>query len=564
MEDLSKTHLLRRDGHYYFRIRVPKELVGILGKREIKKSLKTSDPREADKRLPIEQLEAQELFEQARKKLSPPHISRNTKTPPSSTIHLTSHLRAIKLWHEREKKERLDSLATDFPSGEWLYEAREGASNELAEFSKGETGDVSATIIGTTRKLFKDQNLDFPVGKRDQEFLYEAMRKALFEQARSELAALEPSFKIPPTPYFEQEFQLTLAELVEEFKRASRQAGKTQKTIDGYEGTFNFALEYFGGDSLVKDITTGACRDLFEKLAELPANAKKRFPELTLLQACDRNDVAQSDKLTKTTLENYLKNFRALMNFAVEEEHLLSNPARNVKLNPKNKATGGRVPFTVEQLQKLFNAPIYTGCKDDEAGAFKAGDTRPRRHKFWIPLLGLWTGARLNEICQLYTEDVTSQERVPVILITDETGEDQRLKTKQSKRAIPIHPELVKVGFLGYVEEQRKKGEKYLFPDLSVSKSGSRSDNFSKWFGHFRDRTLGTYTGTNFHSFRHTFRDAIREAELDKEIGARLGGWQGTKDVMDTYGKGHSIIKLQKAIAKIRLNGLNLTHLFKP
>ena len=562
---MSKTHLLRRNGRYYFRVRVPKDLVDILGKKEIKKSLKTSDYKEACKRLPVEQLEADDLFDQARRELSPASspIAQRTKAPPSSTIHLTTHLRTIKLWHEREKKERLDSLATDFPSGEWLYEAREAAGNELAEFTKRETGDVSATVIGTTRKLFKDQNLDFPVDKRDQEFLYEAMRKALFEQARAELAALEPSFTVPPTPYFEQEFQLTLAELVEEFKRASRQAGKTQKTIDGYEGTFNFALEYFGGDSLVKDITTGACRDLFEKLAELPANAKKRFPQLTLLQACERDDVSPSNKLTKTTLENYLKNFRALMNFAVEEEHLTSNPARNVKLNPKNKTPGGRVPFTIEQLQKLFNAPIYTGCKDDEAGAFKAGDARPRRHRFWVPLIGLWTGARLNEICQLLTEDVTSLEGVPAFLISDENGENKRLKTKQSKRAIPIHPELIKAGLLKYTEEQCKAGEKYLFPDLSVSKSGSRSDNFSKWFSHFRDRTLGTDTGTNFHSFRHTFRDAIREAEIDKEIGARLGGWQGTKGVMDTYGKGHSIAKFQKAIAKIQFDDLDLAHLNK-
>ena len=45
------TWLMRRGGVYYVRARVPQDLAEVIGKSEIRRSLKTSDPAEGRRRL---------------------------------------------------------------------------------------------------------------------------------------------------------------------------------------------------------------------------------------------------------------------------------------------------------------------------------------------------------------------------------------------------------------------------------------------------------------------------------------------------------------------------------
>ena len=69
-----------------------------------------------------------------------------------------------------------------------------------------------------------------------------------------------------------------------------------------------------------------------------------------------------------------------------------------------------KAQFTVDELNRLFRTPLYTGCKNDEAGYATVGANKPRRGRFWVPLLSLFHGLRLNEAAQLYTEDVKQLE----------------------------------------------------------------------------------------------------------------------------------------------------------
>ena len=59
--------------------------------------------------------------------------------------------------------------------------------------------------------------------------------------------------------------------------------------------------------------------------------------------------------------------------------------------------------------------------------------------------------------------------------------EKKHVKTKAGIRLVPLHNELIKIGFLNYVKEMRK--EKRLFPELRVNARGHYSDDISKWFG---------------------------------------------------------------------------------
>ncbi|WP_168960149.1 site-specific integrase, partial [Xanthomonas hortorum] len=76
----------------------------------------------------------------------------------------------------------------------------------------------------------------------------------------------------------------------------------------------------------------------------------------------------------------------------------------------------------------------------------------------WASLIGLYTGARASEVGQLLVKDVFEEDGIPCIRISDE-GEHQKVKTEVSLRTVPLHPELIKIGFLKWVDGKRGAGE---------------------------------------------------------------------------------------------------------
>jgi hypothetical protein len=87
----------------------------------------------------------------------------------------------------------------------------------------------------------------------------------------------------------------------------------------------------------------------------------------------------------------------------------------------------------------------------------------------------------LNELAQLGTADVIEQDGVPVLMIHSD-AEGNRLKTKSARRIVPVHPELIRLGFLDHVEQMRAAGNTRLFTELKRDARGYHSEHFQKWF----------------------------------------------------------------------------------
>jgi integrase len=214
------------------------------------------------------------------------------------------------------------------------------------------------------------------------------------------------------------------------------------------------------------------------------------------------------------------------------------NPAVGLRVSePEGDPRHARNPFSADQLRRIVSG--------------LPGELPWRR---WIVLLGLFTGARLNEICGLITDDIAEQDGVPVILIRPDAG--RTLKTAGARRAIPIHP-LIRAGILEHVEAQRRASHDRLFPELTMDSRGRFSDPFQKWFTRFLAKTGATAARTSFHSFRHCFRDALREAQASDEIIDALLGWT-RRTMRETYGSGPRIAALAQAVARVRYDGLDL------
>lgn len=175
----------------------------------------------------------------------------------------------------------------------------------------------------------------------------------------------------------------------------------------------------------------------------------------------------------------------------------------------------------------------------------------------------------MNEICQLHVADIHRLDDVDCFFVTEgpsDADSGKRLKTAASERLIPVHPTLVEIGFMSFVEQRRTAGAVRLFSELQKSSTGYYSDPFSKWFRRFLERAGATREKTCFHSFRHCYRDALREARIEHEIALALGGWSSGNggdagDVAANYGRGYRAQTLLSAIKKVAYPRLDLSHL---
>ena len=280
-------------------------------------------------------------------------------------------------------------------------------------------------------------------------------------------------------------------------------------------------------------------------------------------------------RISVKTQGDYVQTLSSVFKWALAKEFIDKNPMIAAELPAQDiKAQRGEkyLPFNIPQLQAIFNLPIYRGCLNEKNGRLKPGKKIIRDTFFWIPLIALYTGARLNEICQLTTEDIITKDGIDCFSINDNAG--KRVKTLAGIRVVPIHPTLKKIGFLQYVEQRRldkHNKNQILFPAFNDNKRDGLSGYFSKWFNRTLDKVNETISNPDdklqkhhvFHSFRHTVRTEYRNHGTVEERVEILCGWESdTKSLSKHYGS-ISIKELYKTISKdLTYTGLDLAYLY--
>ena len=243
---------------------------------------------------------------------------------------------------------------------------------------------------------------------------------------------------------------------------------------------------------------------------------------------------------------------KAVFNAGVNYEMLENNPADNVR-TAISRGRKSRVAFTSDDLTRIFNSEIFT------AGLLPKG--AGRHAAYWLPLLALFTGARVEELAQLLVEDVHLVEGLGHYLnITDEAAHSH-LKNSASRRRIPLHPVLVACGFIDYVTTI--KPAKFLFPDLKPNPRNKLGGYFSNFFsGYLRNKVGITDSRKVFHSFRHTFKDVCRAVGIEEAVHDALTG-HTSPSVGRKYGNElYPLEPLFEAIECFEIADLDLSHLF--
>jgi integrase len=275
------------------------------------------------------------------------------------------------------------------------------------------------------------------------------------------------------------------------------------------------------------------------------------------------------DKLIeKTSAPNarvILRNLNTLLRFAVRPAKLIKvNPAADITVQVKADPARKRTTYEPAALAAVFGSPVYEQEERPEAGAGEAA--------YWLPLLALFTGARLEELGQLRPQDIAEElyldregqeQRAWVVRIVEDKADGLALKNAWSQRRVPLHADLIALGFLDYVKSaadwKNSKGQPRIFPALRPDKYETETANWSKWFHRYLRGTIGiTDRRIVFHSFRHSFKHYSRDMEIAKDAHDALTGHKG-KDVADDYGNFYYPLKpLVAAINRYKVPGFVL------
>ncbi|MFA5901728.1 MAG: site-specific integrase, partial [Hyphomicrobium sp.] len=227
-----------------------------------------------------------------------------------------------------------------------------------------------------------------------------------------------------------------------------------------------------------------------------------------------RKEGKHVDLLNPITIKDKLGTVALFFTWAKACDSSVVNPVAEQRVQVRRNKRGGkkRHPWTIEELNLMFAAPVFTGCRSSrhwkEPGEVVLRDSA----KYWVPLIALFSGLRLGEIIQMQVADVKMMEGIGYFDVTtiavgdkDDEGydpaEEKSLKTASSRRAVPIHKSLLDLGFEVFLDTLRANGEARLFPEFGRAEDdGSWSKQFSKYFKRFRESIGVSRRGVKFHS----------------------------------------------------------------
>lgn len=324
----------------------------------------------------------------------------------------------------------------------------------------------------------------------------------------------------------------TIMELFEQYA-AENPNGVAADTLNQARRDVGTFVDCVGSTRPVHRIDKKAVREWKALLVKFPVKAteSKAFAGMKIVQIVQHNERIGKSAIGTNTVNRYLSGLSAFCGWLVDHGYLDVNPVADMFLAKDRRKK--KSVFTSEQMNALFCSPLFTGCQSDEAPRFWVvpGNVVIRDHRFWLPLIMLYSGARPAEIAQLAVADVRQLHGQWIMHVTEEgEGDDKTTKTEGSMRVVPLHPELIKLGFIQYRNGIEKVGEARLFPRAERNERGQMIADFSREFPRYLERIgLKVGRGLSLYSFRHGATDALRRAgHLDDQFGFILGHGKAT------------------------------------
>jgi len=596
------SYLSRREGTYYARIDVPTDLVPALGKETLKKSLKTKDLKEAKRSVLAVVSDWHRLFETTRSRLGLSDSDRDHAVwdhyRQSLDIDEAERLRRptqadveaetarISRRVEAGEIKGIDPLTLLDATLELKVLQNAAASSQTTR--KAKLNELKSHLARGETALVADAVDDFLARNK---FLIERSTPEWISLARhlmrAEIEALErtlerdagdftgqprdPLIRPPTQPRSDTPSSVssgeTIAEALTVFQKENpRNVSKSR--MDEACRDVGIFIQTVGPNIGMATLTKKHVREWKVLLTKYPVRATEvvELRDLTIAEAVAANEHLKRPVLSDRTVNRYLSSLSAFFSWAVVNGYMNDNPCLGMSL-PKERRSK-TLPFTSAQLNELFASPLFNGAQSDREWRLisKPGNIKIRDHRFWVPLIMLFSGSRPGEIGQLAVSDVREEHGHWIMHITTEgeTHEQGKsVKTAGSMRVVPVHKELIKLGFLKYHAERLKSQDKQLFPGAKRNERGQMMSEFSREFGKYLTRIgMKSGRGLSLYSFRHGAADALRRAGyLDNQFGFILGHTEGS--MTGRYGimAQGDLAQRVSLVNAIAYDGLKLEHL---
>lgn len=232
---------------------------------------------------------------------------------------------------------------------------------------------------------------------------------------------------------------------------------------------------------------------------------------------------ATTVRISATTIKRHQTALQSIFEYAVAQQQIAKNPFKGMLLTEAEVKRWKRSEARIERtgwgdaIYDLLGSEVFTEPLDDIGEPL-----------FWAPLIAVYAGLRLEEICQLRVRDFGSENGVAFVAVQNEIG-SQITKSDNALRRVPLHRALIDLGLLQLVELRKQAGMNRLFPNMPRSKSkGTLSAIMSKRFGYYiRSRNIKD-VGLDFHALRTEFLVRLTRARVPDHVRKGLMGHEQT------------------------------------
>jgi integrase len=539
-----QAHLYKINDTFYFRVRIPKDLKEWFGKQDFKRSLRTKVLTSAKRLVILWAAKTEKLFTTIRagllagimnrkqiKKLIDEYIGYTLKNDDEEriafgvqhTLHETPD-GPLYITERAEFDPVVETIVDELKENRY-----DTVSRRLNEFLEAKGIEI------------EKESYDYKLLCRDIAFAHvdeiheinvnRDMRNFSDPYYLKDASDVQP---VNPSEPVRDVSGLLFSELVSKYlaeKQARDSCG--QGTLDANQRYFDLFKELLG-DCPIQCITRDQLVDCLNKMKRLPSrrDIKPEYKGKTVKELLELDSVPEP--LGVQTIKNHISTLSSCFKWAVLNGHMVTNIAEGLTPKDNRSKRERRQPYTTDHLKALT---------ENLSSRQKSKGKSPDR--WLIPLVALFGGMRIEEICQLQKNDVKEIDGVWCFDVY-QMG-DNKVKTANSERIVPLHPQLIELGFLDY---QKSLTHDQLWPNLKRV-SGKYSHKWGQWFQSFNKRHVSEDGRFVFHSLRHNFVNGLKQQGVQEQVIAELAGHKRGSVTMETYGKEYEPRVLLEALRKL-------------
>ena len=360
----------------------------------------------------------------------------------------------------------------------------------------------------------------------------------------------------------------------------------SEKEIGELNRNINDFIEVMG-DLPIAQISKNVVSDYISFETRLPPQRRKspKYRDLSIPQLLELEGIETQSILN---VNKRISKMSVFANWCVRQGFINESPFKDMQLSIKKNKSSGREPFNAKDLRRILAKETFLkwtvgfhhkhNPSHNETGWFAKGKenwgttiksstrnktlpAQPSGAKnqmpyYWIFPLGILSGLRTNEMCQLRCSDVRKENRIWMIHVED--TEDTSVKSSAGIRKVPVHPQLIKLGFIEYIAKQRRKKKERIFWELTKSRDG-----YSKQVSrHYNERllpALGVWKKNVkvLYCTRHTFINKLYSEKVDENVIKTLVGHEKEFTMKHYGGDPFSPERLLEEISKVSFSGIN-------